>query len=131
MNRARKTLITIVICGLMIGLAWYAWKIPFLEVDTEYGQVPVGSFLSFEYLKNLLPLGVIILLSAVGIAISIKLRQSIIKNDPIMGRFADNRGTTEGKPAPGQSFFGFMTVRWGIMILASFLMIFGGTALGV
>ena len=131
MNRRRRIIITTIICGLMGIVAWYAWIFPFMESDAEFGQGPVGLLFSLEYFKNLLPLGVIVLMSVIGIAMSIRVRKAIMKDDPIMGRFAESRSQNEGKASPGQSKFGFMTLRWIIMVLSGFLMIFGGTVLGL
>ena len=131
MRSSKRIWITAAVCAGMLALAWYAWLLPFFEFDAEYSAEQVGSFLSLAYLKNLLPLGLILLLSAAGILLCIYARKRIIRQDPAFGRFFEARtGAASGK-VPGQRKFGFMTVRWAVMLAAAFLMIFGGTALGL
>ena len=131
MKQAKKIWLTAGVCAAMFALAWFAWRLPFFEFSEEYSAEQVGSFLSLKYLKNLLPLILILLLSALGILICIGVRKRIIRKDPAFGRFFEARTGSGGKKVPGQRKLGFMTVRWAAMLGASFLMIFGGTALNL
>ena len=131
MKQAKKIWLTAGVCAAMFALAWFAWRLPFFEFREEYSAEQVGSFLSLKYLKNLLPLILILLLSALGILICIGVRKRIIRKDPAFGRFFEARTGSGGKKVPGQRKLGFMTVRWAAMLGASFLMIFGGTALNL
>ncbi len=131
MKQAKKIWLTAGVCAAMFALAWFAWRLPFFEFSEEYSAEQVGSFLSLKYLKNLLPLILILLLSALGILICIGVRKRIIRKDPAFGRFFEARTGSAGKKVPGQRKLGFMTVRWAAMLGASFLMIFGGTALNL
>ena len=131
MKQAKKIWLTAGVCAAMFALAWFAWRLPFFEFSEEYSAEQVGSFLSLKYLENLLPLILILLLSALGILICIGVRKRIIRKDPAFGRFFEARTGSGGKKVPGQRKLGFMTVRWAAMLGASFLMIFGGTALNL
>ena len=131
MRSGKRIAITLAVCAGMLALAWYAWLLPFYEFDGEYTAEQVGSFLSLGYLKNLLPLGLILLLSALGIVLCIQVRKRIIKKDPAFGRYFEARTGSASRKVPGQRKLGFMTVRWAVMLAAAFLMIFGGTVLGV
>ena len=131
MKQAKKIWLTAGVCAAMFALAWFAWRLPFFEFSEEYSAEQVGSYLSLKYLKNLLPLILILLLSALGILICIGVRKRIIRKDPAFGRFFEARTGSGGKKVPGQRKLGFMTVRWAAMLGASFLMIFGGTALNL
>ncbi|MBQ9268240.1 MAG: 4Fe-4S binding protein [Oscillospiraceae bacterium] len=131
MKQAKRIWVTAGICAAMFALAWFAWRLPFFEFSEEYSAEQVGSFLSLKYLKNLLPLILILLLSALGILICIGVRKRIIRKDPAFGRFFEARTGSAGKKVPGQRKLGFMTVRWAAMLAASFLMIFGGTVLSL
>ena len=131
MKQAKKIWLTAGVCAAMFALAWFAWRLPFFEFSEEYSAEQVGSFLSLKYLKNLLPLILILLLSSLGILICIGVRKRIIRKDPAFGRFFEARTGSAGKKVPGQRKLGFMTVRWAAMLGASFLMIFGGTALNL
>ena len=131
MKQAKKIWLTAGVCAAMFALAWFAWRLPFFEFSEEYSAEQVGSFLSLKYLKNLLPLILILLLSSLGILICIGVRKRIIRKDPAFGRFFEARTGSGGKKVPGQRKLGFMTVRWAAMLGASFLMIFGGTALNL
>ena len=125
MKNTKRFLVTIAVCAGMLALAWYAWLLPFCEFPDEFSAEQVGSFLSPAYLKNLLPLGLIVLVSAVGIVLCIQVRKRILKKDPAFARFFETRTGSGKKTVPGQRKIGFMTVRWAIMILAAFFMIFG------
>ena len=59
MRNAKRFLITVAVCAGMLALAWYAWLLPFFEFSEEYSAEQVGSFLSLDYLRNLIPLGLI------------------------------------------------------------------------
>ena len=131
MKQAKKIWLTAGVCAAMFALAWFAWRLPFFEFSEEYSAEQVGSFLSLKYLKNLLPLILILLLSSLGILICIGVRKRIIRKDPAFGRFFEARTGSGGKKVPGQRKLGFMTVRWAAMLGASFLLIFGGTALNL
>ena len=130
MRSMKRAGITAAVCAGMLAIAWYAWRLTFFEFDGEYSAEQVGSFLSLNYLKNLLPLGLILLLSAVGIVLCIQVRKRIIRKDPAFGRFFEAR-TGSATKRVREKRFGFMTVRWAVMLAAAFLMIFGGTVLGL
>ena len=122
---------TVAVLVGMFVLAWFAWRLPFYEFSEEYSAEQVGSFLSLAYLKNLLPLGLILLLSTLGIILCIQVRKQILRKDPAFGRFFETRTGSASKTVRGQRKIGFMTVRWAAMLAAAFLMIFGGTVLGL
>jgi len=131
MRSMKRIGITAAVCAVMLACAWFAWMIPFFEFDGEYSAEQVGAFLSLPYLKNLLPLGLILLLSALGIILCIQVRKHILRRDPTFSRFFEVRTGKAVRRVPGQKRFGFMTVRWAVMIAAAFLMIFGGSVLGL
>lgn len=94
-------------------------------------QVEDNTLLSTRYLSALTPFFIIITLSIIGILLCLWLRQRIVKNDPVMGRFSDERmGLGPVGTMKNQRKFGFMTIRWIIMIVSFFTLIYGGKLLG-
>ncbi len=82
-------------------------------------------------LKTLVPLLIIIALSAVGIVLCVWLRRLMMKTDKRYSRFSDVRTSkTKGK-ALMQKPAAFMIVRWLVMIAFSFMMIWGGLIFGL
>ncbi|OXS27220.1 MAG: hypothetical protein BI182_04165 [Acetobacterium sp. MES1] len=94
-------------------------------------QVEDNTLFSSRYLAAMTPFMIIVLLSAIGIILCLWLRRRIVKKDPVMGRFANER-TSLGPVGTmkGQRKFGFMTLRWLTMIISFFTLIYGGKLLG-
>lgn len=69
---------------------------------------------------------IIVLLAAIGIALCIWVRKKILAQDASSPKIARMRNEQAPGRVKGQKKFGFMTVRWGVMIVAFFLIIFGG-----
>lgn len=103
MRNAKRFLITVAVCAGMLALAWYAWLLPFFEFSEEYSAEQVGSFLSLDYLRNLIPLGLIVLLSTVGIVLCIQARKRILKKDPAFARFFETRTGPARTSVPGRN----------------------------
>jgi formate hydrogenlyase subunit 6/NADH:ubiquinone oxidoreductase subunit I len=94
-------------------------------------QVEDNTLFTSRYLAALTPLMVIVGLTVIGIVVCLILRKRIVKNDPVMGRFYDQRtGAGLGSPLKGQRKFGFMAIRWLVMILSFVVLIYGGKLLG-
>ena len=129
-SRKRILLTTLVGVGLAL-LAYYAWEFPFYEFETNSFDTSLAKLFSVEYLKTLAPLFIILALSAAGIALCVWLRNLLARTDKNYRRFASvHMGKTTGR-LPIQKRSLFMTVRWLIMIVFAFLMIFGGLVFGL
>ena len=130
--RSRKSIvITAMVCAALALLSYYAWKFPFYEFAENSFDTSLEKLLSVEYLKTLVPLLIILALAAVGIVLCIWLRRLLVKTDKNDRRFADVRTKRQRGRAPKQKPAAFMVVRWIVMIVFAFLMIFGGLLFGL
>ena len=109
----------LVICGLLMLLSLFAGNLVFYAFgsdDSGYAITPVL---------------IILLLAVIGIVLCLWLRRRIVRNDPVMGRFAAERTSLKpGGTVRGQRKFGFMTMRWLIMVVSFFALIYGVKWLG-
>ncbi len=128
MKTSKKLIITVVSCAVLGALAYFAYVFPFYEFEQNDYDASLDKILSLDYLKTLLPLVIIIGISAVGIIAIIWLRKLMLKKDKTYSRFAgrDKKGKTpKQKPVP------FMIIRWIMMIGFGFMMIWGGLIFGL
>ena len=128
MKTSKKIIITALFCAVLGVLAYFAYTFPFYEFEQNDYDTSLDKILSLDYLKTLVPLFIIIALSAVGIITIIWLRKLMLKKDKTYSRFARRNKT--GK-APKQKPVPFMIIRRIVMILFSFLMIWGGLIFGL
>jgi len=130
--RSKKTIIfTVLVCAGLSLLAYFAWKFPFYEFETNSFDTSLEKLVSVEYLKTLVPLLIILALSAVGIVLCVWLRKLLARTDKNYRRFASVHTGRTASRLPGQKRSVFMTVRWLVMIVFAFLMIFGGLVFGL
>ena len=116
------------ICATLLALALVASDIPFwVYPDWEYGEAAAGLF-SAEYWLRLAPLALILMITAAGIAAIRCLRQK--KSRGFRSALRNRDGKRE-KAVPGQKRFGFMALRWTIMMVSPLVMLFGGSLLGL
>ena len=131
MRSKKRIIITSVVCIALMGLSYFAYMFPFYVFETNDFDTSLEKLMSAEYLKTLVPLLVIIALSAAGIALCVYIRKLMMKTDKHYSRFADKKtGKAAGK-APKQKPALFMVIRWIIMIGFSFCMIWGGLIFGL
>ena len=131
MRSKKRIIITSLVCIGIAALAYFAWLFPFYVFETNDFDTSIEKLLSFDYLKTLVPLFIIIGLSAVGIILIVLLRRMLAKSDRKYSRFADDRiGRARGK-APKQKPAVFMIIRWVVMIASAFLLIWGGLIFGM
>lgn len=129
MRDRKRIWFSALVCAALFALALLAERIPFTEnPEAEYGADPVPLF-SGSYFENFLPLLAILLASAGGILLITLIRWGL--------REAGGQGTASRRrvrrsgPVPGQKKWGFAAVRWTVMLVLAFCMIFGGTVLGL
>ena len=129
MKTKNKLLLTALSCLIIGAVAYFAWMFPFYEFENNSYDISFAKLFSLEYLKTLVPLFLIAVFSAIGIAAILWLRRLMLKTDRNYARFADRRRKSakalKQKPVP------FMIVRWGSMIVFAFLMIWGGLLFGL
>ena len=131
MRSKKRIVLTAFVCVGLFLLAYFAWKLPFYEFETNSFDTSLDKLFSLEYLKTLVPLFIIVCLAAAGIVLCVWLRKLLAKTDKDYRRFAEaHTGRSTGR-APIQKRSLFMTVRWLIMIVFAFLMIFGGLVFGL
>ena len=131
MKKRKRIIITSAVCIALAALAYFAWLLPFYVFDTNDFDTSLEKLMSAEYLKTLVPLLIIIALSAVGIVLCVWLRRLMMKTDKRYSRLSDVRTSkTKGK-ALMQKPAAFMIVRWLVMIAFSFMMIWGGLIFGL
>jgi len=133
MNRTRNRIILGAVCAGIAILAFFAEKFPFFIYEEEQIHTSLSEFFSLQHLVRLLPLLLIILLSAGIICLLIRLRRRF---DPLEGARAKRQQACAGINRPGkvhiigQKRSGFMTIRWTCMILFSVIVMFGGILTG-
>ena len=130
MNTLRKRALTALICAVLVLAAYHAWRLPFYEYAQEIYTTTKDRLFTLDWLLHLIPLLIILGLSATAIMISIAAREKMLSQNTAARRFASARSESAGRRLPGQRTSAFMVIRWISMILFSFLMIFGGILLG-
>lgn len=131
MKSVKKIIITVLICAGIAALAYFAYLLPFFEPETSDFSTSIGKILSADYLTVLIPLFIIIGLTAAGIVLVVILRRLLAKAGKKHSRFADVRtGRQKGTP-PRQKPVWFMVLRWIIMVSFAFLAIWGGLIFGM
>ena len=130
MNNHKKIILTGLTCLILIAASYFSWMVPFYEYPEEIYTTTADRLFTPDWLYHLLPLFIIIGLSAIGILIIIAVYKALLKKNTSSGRFAFARSKTGGKRLPGEKVSAFMVVRWACMIAFSFFMIFGGILLG-
>lgn len=131
MRSRKRIIITAFVCIALALLAYFAYLLPFYEFASNDYDVSFEKLFSWEYLKTLLPLFIIIALAAVGIVLIIRLRRILAKADKNTSRFAHARTARPKASAPKQKPAPFMVVRWIVMIGFSLVVIFGGLIFGM
>ncbi len=131
MRSRKRIVITVLVCIALVLLAYFAYLLPFYEFVTNDYDVSFEKLFSWEYLKTLVPLFIIIALAAVGIVLIIRLRRILAKADKNTSRFAHARTERPKAQAPKQKPAPFMVVRWIVMIGFSLVVIFGGLIFGM
>ena len=121
-------ILTAVSCIVLGTLAYFAFVFPFYEFEVNDYETSLDKILSVEYLKTLAPLLIIIGLSAVGIIMTVWLRKLMLKKDKNYSRFAGRKNSSK---APKQKLVPFMIIRWAVMIVFGFMMIWGGLIFGL
>lgn len=127
-----RTKIMIVLCCLaMAAAAYFAWKLPFYEYAQDVYETSAGKWFTVEYVKALAPFLVILFLAAAGIVVCVQVRKSIRKAGDFSGNFSRMHMEQGSGKVKGQKRFGFMTIRWIIMIAAFLFLVYGGVLSGV
>ena len=131
MRSKKRIIITVLVCVGIAALAYFAWMIPFYIFETNDFNTSIEKLLSLDYLKTLVPLLIIVGLSALGIILIVLLRRMLAKRDKNFSRSANVRTGRAGGKAPKQKPAVFMIIRWIIMIAFAFMMIWGGLIFGL
>ena len=129
--KTKRIIITSIVCILMAALSYFAWLFPFYEFSVNDYETSLEKIMSPEYLKTLVPLLIIFVLTAAGIIITVILRKQLAKTDKRFSRFASLRTAKQSGKAPKKKPALFMAIRWTIMIVFSFMMIWGGLIFGL
>lgn len=129
MKSKKKIIITSIICVGMALLAYFAWLFPFYEFPSNDFTTSIEKIMSAEYIKTLVPLFIIIALAAAGIIITVFIRKFLAKKDD--SRFSKVRTDRQKGNSPKQKLSVFMVIRWTVMIIFAFMMIWGGLIFGL
>lgn len=129
MKTRKNIIITILICLVSGTIAYFAWMFPFYEFEKNDYETSLEKIFSPDYLKTLIPLFIIIGLSAAGITATVLIRKAMLKKDGNYSRFV-NRERKKTKVLKKKPVV-FMITRWVVMIGFSFLMIWGGLIFGM
>lgn len=113
----------------MVLLAYFAWLFPFYEFPSNDFTTSIEKIMSAEYIKTLVPLFIIIALAAAGIIITVFIRKFLAKKDD--SRFSKVRTDRQKGNSPKQKLSVFMVIRWTVMIIFAFMMIWGGLIFGL
>ena len=126
--RLRKRIIrTVIICIVFFSLSYFALYLPFYKFPPESYGTSLKKIFSIEYIKTLIPLFIIVSASALGIFLVDILKNMVMKK---RGSHISRYNRSKGK-VPKQKTALFMIVRWSIMILFAFMMIWGGMLFGL
>ena len=129
MKSKKKIIITSVICLGITALAYFAWLFPFYEFASNDFDTSIQKLFSTEYLKTLIPLLIIITLAVTGIILVIFVRKILAKKDK--SRFAKVRADRQKGNSPKQKKSVFMLIRWAVMAVSAFMIIWGGLLFGL
>ncbi len=129
MKSKKKIIITSIACIGMALLAYFAWLFPFYEFPSNDFTTSIEKIMSAKYLKTLVPLFIIIALATAGIIITVFIRKFLAKKDD--SRFAKVRTDRQKGKFPKQKLPVFMIIRWIVMIVFAFMMIWGGLIFGL
>ena len=130
MNMGKRKIQAALLLFGIAALVLFSNKIPFWIYEDRELFTSVQQFFSLEHLRRLLPLVVIVLLSALIIGLCIIVRKRIYLADPEKERYAKKRFSPVRKTASRQKPSRFTVIRWLCMITFSFFMIFGGILFG-
>lgn len=126
----------VLICVVLSLLAYFAYAIVFYDYGSNASGFSLSDaivdtpLLSLQFLLAMTPFLIIIALSVLCILLCLWLRKRIIKKDPLMGRFANERTGAAKTAIKGQRRFGFMSIRWFIMSGSFLALVYGGKLLG-
>ena len=87
--------------------------------------------MSVGYLNTLIPVFILLGMTAAGIILVVILRKALAKADKKHSRFAEVRTGRQKGAAPKQKPVWFMILRWTIMIAFAFTAIWGGLIFGL
>lgn len=126
----------VLICVVLSLLAYFAYAIVFYDYGSNASGFSLSDaivdtpLLSLQFLLAMTPFLIIIALSVLCILLCLWLRKRIIRKDPLMGRFANERTGAAKTAIKGQRRFGFMSIRWFIMSGSFLALVYGGKLLG-
>ena len=129
MKSKKKIIITAIVCIGMALSAYFAWLFPFYEFPSNDFTTSIEKIMSAKYIKTLVPLFIIIALAAAGIIITVFIRKFLAKKDD--SRFSKVRTDRQKGNSPKQKLSVFMVIRWIIMVVFAFMMIWGGLLFGL
>ena len=99
----------------LCAAAYFAADIPFFQFDDYEYQDKGAALFSTQWLSAMLPFGIILLVSAVCIALDVLLRKLLYKKEKLpIGK----TGIMARDKRKKRLVFGFETVRWIVMILS-------------
>ena len=75
MNTLRKRVLTALTCAALVFAAYHAWRLPFYEYAEEIYTTTKDRLFTLDWLLHLIPLLIILGLSATAIMISIAARE--------------------------------------------------------
>lgn len=131
MNLYKKRAVTGLICIAIIAIAYFSYKFPFYEYAKDSYTTTKDQIFTLKWLNHLLPLIIILALSACGILLCIAVCKRMLQKNKSTRRFAWSRSYSKGQDLPGQKISAFMVIRWICMLLFLFMMVFGGILFSV
>lgn len=130
MRKKKRIIATSVVCIIFLALAYFALYLPFYKFPPESYGTSLEKIFSLEYIKTLVPLFIIAGASALGIILTVCLRKKIMQKGDNSSKYANRYGRGRGKAVKHKPAL-FMIVRWIIMIVFAFMMIWGGLLFGL
>ncbi len=127
MRSSKRIIRAVIICIVFFALSYFALYLPFYKFPPESYGTSLKKIFSIEYIKTLIPLFIIVGVSSLVIFLTIVLRNIVMKKRKCnINKYSRGKGRI-----PKQKIALFMIVRWSIMIIFSFLMIWGGLLFGL
>ena len=130
MRKKKRIIATSAVCAVLLALAYFAFYLPFYEFAPESYATSLKKIFSSEYIKILFPLFVIFAASTLGIVLILFIRSRIAQRRGGSTACSKRYSRGSGK-APKQKPALFMILRWVIMSVFAFFMIWGGLLFGL
>lgn len=129
-KKQKRRIAQVLCCAGLVLLAFFANRFPFYIYEEEELHTTLALFFSAEHLRRMIPLALILLLSAAGILLALRIRRQLLLSDPLKRKSVRMRCQRAGGRVTIPKPSAFHIIRWVCMIVFSLVVMFGGIFLG-